>query len=213
MKIFNRTTRAVTNTNINQSSVALQIFKSVNRREASRAKNFQKLVSSLSSVVSPFFKNFIFKNFQTRLCFLLSHHNHHHHQERERESQSQSQRERVRESQRERQKERQKEREKMPPKKLVEKSSAGGKKRERNVNEVAKNAPAKLMTTTTSASKKAKITVKSAKKRKASKEEEIIDRWFRELCANVVVDGDYGGPLEGMATGNIDIETVKRDNK
>ena len=44
-------------------------------------------------------------------------------------------------------------------------------------------------------------------------EEEIIDRWFRELCANVVVDGDYGGPLEGMATGNIDIETVKRDNK
>ena len=45
------------------------------------------------------------------------------------------------------------------------------------------------------------------------KEEEIIDRWFRELCANVVVDGDYGGPLEGMATGNIDIETVKRDNK
>lgn len=45
------------------------------------------------------------------------------------------------------------------------------------------------------------------------KEEEIIDRWFRELCANVVVDGDYGGPLEGMATGNIDIETIKRDNK
>jgi hypothetical protein len=45
------------------------------------------------------------------------------------------------------------------------------------------------------------------------KEEEIIDRWFRELCANVVVDGDYGGPLDGLATGNIDIETVKRDNK
>ena len=44
-------------------------------------------------------------------------------------------------------------------------------------------------------------------------EEEIIDRWFRELCANVVVDGDYGGPLEGMKTGNIDIETAKRDNK
>ena len=44
-------------------------------------------------------------------------------------------------------------------------------------------------------------------------EEEIIDRWFRELCANVVVDGDYGGLLEGMKTGNIDIETVKRDNK
>jgi hypothetical protein len=45
------------------------------------------------------------------------------------------------------------------------------------------------------------------------KEEEIIDRWFRELCAGVVVDGDFGGPLEGMATGNIDIETIKRDNK
>ena len=45
------------------------------------------------------------------------------------------------------------------------------------------------------------------------KEEEIIDRWFRELFANVVVDGDYGGPLEGMATGNIDIATVTQDNK
>jgi hypothetical protein len=28
------------------------------------------------------------------------------------------------------------------------------------------------------------------------KDEEIVDRWFRELCANVVVDGDYGGPVE-----------------
>lgn len=27
-------------------------------------------------------------------------------------------------------------------------------------------------------------------------EEEIVDRWFRELCANVVVDGDYGGPID-----------------
>ena len=26
-------------------------------------------------------------------------------------------------------------------------------------------------------------------------DEEIIDRWFRELCANVVVDGDYGGTI------------------
>jgi len=41
------------------------------------------------------------------------------------------------------------------------------------------------------------------------KEEEIVDRWFRELCANVVVDGDYGGPVE---TGNIDIKTVKQNN-
>lgn len=27
-------------------------------------------------------------------------------------------------------------------------------------------------------------------------EEDIVDRWFRELCANVVVDGDYGGKLD-----------------
>jgi hypothetical protein len=40
-------------------------------------------------------------------------------------------------------------------------------------------------------------------------EEEIVDRWFRELCANVVVDGDYGGPVQ---TGSLDIQTVKRNN-
>ena len=41
------------------------------------------------------------------------------------------------------------------------------------------------------------------------KEEEIVDRWFRELCANVVVDGDYGGPVE---TGNLDIQSIKKNN-
>jgi len=41
------------------------------------------------------------------------------------------------------------------------------------------------------------------------KDEEIIDRWFRELCAKVVVDGDFGGPVN---TGVIDIKTVKKDN-
>lgn len=41
------------------------------------------------------------------------------------------------------------------------------------------------------------------------KEEEIVDRWFRELCANVVVDGDYGGPVN---TGTLDIQTVKKNN-
>jgi hypothetical protein len=41
------------------------------------------------------------------------------------------------------------------------------------------------------------------------KEEEIVDRWFRELCANVVVDGDYGGPVQ---TGSLDIQTIKRNN-
>lgn len=41
-------------------------------------------------------------------------------------------------------------------------------------------------------------------------EEEIVDRWFRELCANVVVDGDYGGPVE---TGSIDVVDVINSNK
>lgn len=41
-------------------------------------------------------------------------------------------------------------------------------------------------------------------------DEEIVDRWFRELCANVVVDGDYGGPVE---TGSLDIQTVKKNNQ
>lgn len=40
-------------------------------------------------------------------------------------------------------------------------------------------------------------------------DEEIVDRWFRELCANVVVDGDFGGPV---STGMIDIATVKNNN-
>jgi hypothetical protein len=42
------------------------------------------------------------------------------------------------------------------------------------------------------------------------KDEEIVDRWFRELCANVVTDGDYGGPVQ---TGSLNIETVKRNNQ
>ena len=41
-------------------------------------------------------------------------------------------------------------------------------------------------------------------------DEEIVDRWFRELCANVVIDGDFGGPVN---TGVIDINSVKRNNK
>ena len=42
------------------------------------------------------------------------------------------------------------------------------------------------------------------------KDEEIVDRWFRELCANVVVDGDYGGTVD---TGTIDINRVMKNNK
>ncbi len=42
------------------------------------------------------------------------------------------------------------------------------------------------------------------------KDEEIVDRWFRELCASVVTDGDYGGPVN---TGSLDIDTVKRNNQ
>lgn len=41
-------------------------------------------------------------------------------------------------------------------------------------------------------------------------EEEIVDRWFRELCANVVVDGDFGGPVE---TGSIDVPAILAKNK
>jgi hypothetical protein len=41
-------------------------------------------------------------------------------------------------------------------------------------------------------------------------DEEIVDRWFRELCANIVVDGDFGGPIN---TGVIDIQTIKKTNK
>jgi chemotaxis regulatin CheY-phosphate phosphatase CheZ len=41
-------------------------------------------------------------------------------------------------------------------------------------------------------------------------DEEIVDRWFRELCANVVVDGDFGGAVN---TGVIDINSVKKNNK
>lgn len=42
------------------------------------------------------------------------------------------------------------------------------------------------------------------------KDEEIVDRWFRELCANVVVDGNFGGPVN---TGIIDIQNVKKNNQ
>ena len=41
-------------------------------------------------------------------------------------------------------------------------------------------------------------------------EEDIVDRWFRELCANVVVDGDFGGAVD---TGILDVEAIKRDNQ
>jgi hypothetical protein len=41
-------------------------------------------------------------------------------------------------------------------------------------------------------------------------DEEIVDRWFRELCANVVVDGDFGGAVN---TGVIDINSVKKNNQ
>jgi len=41
-------------------------------------------------------------------------------------------------------------------------------------------------------------------------DEEIVDRWFRELCANVVVDGDYGGPVD---TGSLDVKQVIKNNQ
>jgi hypothetical protein len=42
------------------------------------------------------------------------------------------------------------------------------------------------------------------------KDEEIVDRWFRELCANVLVDGDFGGAVN---TGILDIKSVKKNNQ
>jgi hypothetical protein len=42
------------------------------------------------------------------------------------------------------------------------------------------------------------------------KDEEIVDRWFRELCANFVVDGYYGVTFN---KGVIDIQSVKKNNK
>ena len=39
------------------------------------------------------------------------------------------------------------------------------------------------------------------------KDEEIVDRWFRELCANVVVDGDFGGVV---TTGSLDPDAIKK---
>ena len=41
------------------------------------------------------------------------------------------------------------------------------------------------------------------------KDEAIVDRWFRELCANVVVDEN----LPEVNTGVIDIQSVKRNNR
>ena len=41
-------------------------------------------------------------------------------------------------------------------------------------------------------------------------DEQIVDRWFRELCANVVVDGDFGG---AVTTCVIDINSVKKNNQ
>jgi hypothetical protein len=40
------------------------------------------------------------------------------------------------------------------------------------------------------------------------KDEEIVDRWFRELCANVVVDEGITTPVN---TGVIDINQVKKN--
>jgi hypothetical protein len=42
------------------------------------------------------------------------------------------------------------------------------------------------------------------------KDEDIVDRWFRELCANVVVADGYESPIN---TGVIDINEVKRNNR
>lgn len=40
--------------------------------------------------------------------------------------------------------------------------------------------------------------------------EEIVDRWFRELCSNVVGDDGYDGPI---TTGTLNIADVKKNNQ
>jgi len=40
------------------------------------------------------------------------------------------------------------------------------------------------------------------------KEEEIVDRWFRELCANVVVESGFDLPL---TTGSLDPATIRKN--
>jgi hypothetical protein len=40
------------------------------------------------------------------------------------------------------------------------------------------------------------------------KDEEVVDRWFRELCANVVVDGDFGGTV---TTGSLDPSSIQKN--
>jgi hypothetical protein len=40
------------------------------------------------------------------------------------------------------------------------------------------------------------------------RDEDVVDRWFRELCANVVVDGDFGGIV---STGSLDPTTIKKN--
>ncbi len=40
-------------------------------------------------------------------------------------------------------------------------------------------------------------------------DEDVVDRWFRELCAGIVIDGDYGG----VVTGNLDIAEIAKSNQ
>jgi hypothetical protein len=40
------------------------------------------------------------------------------------------------------------------------------------------------------------------------KEEEIVDRWFRELCANVVVESGFSLPV---SAGSIDSATIRKN--
>jgi hypothetical protein len=44
---------------------------------------------------------------------------------------------------------------------------------------------------------------------KDDKEEEVVDRWFRELCANVVVESGFDLPI---STGSIDPATIKKNS-
>lgn len=43
--------------------------------------------------------------------------------------------------------------------------------------------------------------------------EDIVDRWFRELCANVVVDGDWEEFANSMRAGSVDGSTINANKK
>lgn len=55
--------------------------------------------------------------------------------------------------------------------------------------------------------------VKAGYGTEADNPEDIVDRWFRELCANVVVDGDYAEFLGNVQAGSLDGSAINASKK